>query len=198
MSTLQITGRHGRSLEDIWPKKVARAYQGMTVEDLPNFAMLYGPNSNLSHNSLILVIEAQARYISVLIDKVVRARLVNRSLALTPDLGRLVAYNDRIQKALNETSFADPRCTSWWKTEDGAIPNNWPGTAVQYQQLLSHVEWNDFEAEGTGTDMIHKDDRTYIGRVVEETRFSLRTLAVVTTGLCMAAATVIAGSSVWI
>ena len=37
-----------------------RAYQGVAVEDMPNFATLCGPNTNLSHISVMLVIEAQA------------------------------------------------------------------------------------------------------------------------------------------
>lgn len=43
---IQIHGVNGRALSDIW-KDGAVAYCGMTVEDLPNFAMLYGPNTNL-------------------------------------------------------------------------------------------------------------------------------------------------------
>lgn len=38
-------GRDGKSLEDEWREKGARAYLGMTVPDFPNFFMLYGPNS---------------------------------------------------------------------------------------------------------------------------------------------------------
>lgn len=43
---IQVFGAGGRSLAEIW-KSGARAYNGVTVEDLPNFAMLYGPNTNL-------------------------------------------------------------------------------------------------------------------------------------------------------
>lgn len=46
MYPIQIVGKGNRSLPDIW-KNGAMAYYSMTVEDLPNFGMLYGPNSNL-------------------------------------------------------------------------------------------------------------------------------------------------------
>lgn len=46
MYPIQIYGANGRSLGDIW-KNGAMAYLGMTVEDLPNFGMFYGPNTNL-------------------------------------------------------------------------------------------------------------------------------------------------------
>lgn len=46
MCPIQIYGSKGRPLTDIW-KDGASAHQGVTVEDLPNFGMFYGPNSNL-------------------------------------------------------------------------------------------------------------------------------------------------------
>lgn len=46
MYPIKVYGANGRSLEDIW-KDGARAYRGVTVEDLPNFGMFYGPNTNL-------------------------------------------------------------------------------------------------------------------------------------------------------
>lgn len=46
MYPIEIYGKNGRSLGDIW-KDGATAYKGITVEDLPNFGMFYGPNTNL-------------------------------------------------------------------------------------------------------------------------------------------------------
>jgi cation diffusion facilitator CzcD-associated flavoprotein CzcO len=44
MYPIKIYGENGRSIETIWPNG-ARAYLGMSVESLPNFAMMYGPNT---------------------------------------------------------------------------------------------------------------------------------------------------------
>jgi len=52
-NTMKITGSAGRSLDDIW-RKGPRALYGITAESLPNFAMLYGPNTNLGHNSIVI------------------------------------------------------------------------------------------------------------------------------------------------
>jgi len=38
------------------------AYLGVTVAGFPNFFILLGPNTGLGHNSVVLMIEAQARY----------------------------------------------------------------------------------------------------------------------------------------
>ena len=48
---IRVYGAGGRSLEDIW-KGGPKAYYGMTVEDVPNFGMLYGPNTNLGMSIL--------------------------------------------------------------------------------------------------------------------------------------------------
>jgi len=53
MYPIQVYGTNGRSLGDIW-KQGAKAYYGMTVEDLPNFGMFYGPNTNLGEHSKLL------------------------------------------------------------------------------------------------------------------------------------------------
>lgn len=51
MYPIQVYGANGRSLGDIW-KNGAMAYLGVTVEDLPNFGMFYGPNTNLGQFNL--------------------------------------------------------------------------------------------------------------------------------------------------
>ena len=185
LSPIKITGRNGRPLEDIWAK-AAHAYKGVTVPDLPNFGIMYGPNTNLSHNSLILVIEAQARYVSVLIDKVLQARGKGQGLALFPSEARTVSYCEDLQLALQRTSFSDPNCTSWWKRRDGVITNNWAGTAIDYQKNLSTINWADYRAIGPASHEINTMSRngkiTKIGRVVEETRLSRVALGVVALG----------------
>lgn len=47
---VELIGRNGRKLSDVWHQG-AQAYNGTCVEDMPNFGMLYGPNTNLGHNS---------------------------------------------------------------------------------------------------------------------------------------------------
>jgi cation diffusion facilitator CzcD-associated flavoprotein CzcO len=62
LAPMVIEGLGGRSLSAEW-KDGARAYLGMTVAGFPNFFMMYGPNTNLGHNSIIFMIECQTRYI---------------------------------------------------------------------------------------------------------------------------------------
>ena len=58
LSPLRITGRDGLDLNEVWADG-AYAYLGVAVAGFPNLFMLYGPNTNLGHNSILFMIEQQ-------------------------------------------------------------------------------------------------------------------------------------------
>ncbi|PGH05786.1 hypothetical protein GX51_02757 [Blastomyces parvus] len=183
MHPIQVYGINGRALSDIWSDG-ARALYGITVESLPNFGMLYGPNTNLGHNSIILMIEAQTKYIQAMISAVLKARQVGESLMILPDPKRVNAFNDELQSTLETTSFAHPNCRSWYKRADGKVTNNWSGTVVQYQKILSRLNWADFVLDGYGAQQLQvRRKKTYLGRVREESLFTTRTYLVAMIGL---------------
>ncbi|RDW81899.1 hypothetical protein BP6252_03011 [Coleophoma cylindrospora] len=171
MYPMKIYGAGGKSIEDIWPSG-ATAYLGMTVPSLPNFAMLYGPNTNLGHNSIILMIEAQALYINALIKAIKTSKSKGASLSIRPKEAVVHKYNGEIQERLSKSAFADPNCNSWYKNEDGLITNNWSDTVVKYQQRTSQIDWNDFEITGATHSGLKPQGKESWHRVVEETQVS--------------------------
>lgn len=196
---IHITGTRGRSLSDIWSGGATALY-GTTVPSLPNFGMFYGPNTNLGHNSIILMIEAQSRYLNTLVSAVLDARNRGERVGLMPKESVTDAFNDKIQAVLEKSSFADPNCGSWYKNKEGRITNNWSGTVVEYQDILSKVEWDDYEVAGAGakggsgasaSQVVFGSGKkeTKIGRVHEETYVSNTAL------LLGAVSTVVAGAA---
>ncbi|CAG7923244.1 unnamed protein product [Penicillium olsonii] len=181
MHPIKIYGSKGRSLEDIWSSG-PRAYNGVTVEDLPNFGMFYGPNTNLGHNSIILMIEAQSRYLNALVGEVINAHQRGGSLTFKPEPEALEKFNDKIQSVLRNTSFADPNCASWYKRDDGLITNNWCGTVVDYQTELSNVHWQDYAIEGTGRKGLLSKTNTKVKQASEGYILSDRSLVVAAVG----------------
>lgn len=191
MHPIQMYGKNGRSIRDIW-KDGAQALYGIGVEDMPNFGMLYGPNTNLGHNSklpkdensysanvdpgIILMIESQSRYINGMIAPVLEARKAGKSLSLSPRKDKLKEYNETVQAELRQSSFNDPNCNSWYKNEAGIITNNWSRTVVDYQKMLENVEFDDYEVEGSGAELAKQKKRKHVGRAKEETSVSDRTL----------------------
>lgn len=138
---VRITGRHERTLSDLWADG-PYAYYGVVVDHMPNFGLLYGPNTNLSHFAVTMAIEAQAAYIAKMIRLVVRDGWV-----VVPKASAVRQYNDDLQDTLRQTSFASPTCTSWYKATNGKVTNNWPGTAMSYVEAMEEVQWDAFDCE---------------------------------------------------
>ncbi len=126
LAPADLTGLAGRSLQAAWTNG-ARAYLGMTVPHFPSFFLMYGPNTNLGHNSILFMIECQARYI------VACARELRESGAAYLDLRpeALEAYDQELQDELERTVWARTD-HSWYKRADGRITNNWSGTTARY------------------------------------------------------------------
>lgn len=139
LAPMRITGRAGRELNEAW-RQGAEAYLGITVSGFPNLFLLYGPNTNLGHNSIIFMLESQVRYVLACL-RVLRERNL-RFLDVRPDAQR--DFNARLQRSL-ERSVWGADCTSWYKTAEGRNTNNWPGFTFRYRRetrgpRLAHYE----------------------------------------------------------
>jgi hypothetical protein len=145
---IKITGTQSRPLAEIWSGGATALY-GTTIPSVPNFGLFYGPNTNLGHNSIVLMIEAQSRYLNTLVSAVLDARNRGQRMGLMPKADRTHEWNEETQQVLKKSSFADPKCMSWYKDKEGRITNNWSGTVVEYQEVLSKVDWTDFETTAT-------------------------------------------------
>jgi hypothetical protein len=112
------------------------------VSGFPNFFMLYGPNTNLGHNSIIFMIECQVQYIIDCIRKMNAAGL--RLIDVRPEVMR--AYNERLQAELEKSVWAATD-HSWYKTKDGRITNNWSGTTIRYWWNTRHADLSVYRQE---------------------------------------------------
>ena len=100
---------------------------------------MYGPNTNLGHNSILLMAEAQANYILQAMNAVARRRA--STLEVREDVEE--RYNQAIQARLQDmvwNSVAD----SWYKS-GGRITTNWPGSAGEYRRVTRPFTAADFD-----------------------------------------------------
>ena len=134
---VDIFGRGGRVLRDVW-REAPEAYLGITVAGFPNFFMLYGPNTNLSHNTILEMIESQIRYILQALDRLDGSRVLD----VRSDVLR--RFNDRLQSDFRGTSWTGG-CTSWY-IRDGRVINNWVGSVEAYKARTARLEPEDFDA----------------------------------------------------
>jgi len=126
LASLRIEGLGGRTLEADWSAG-AHAYLGLTVAGYPNFFMLYGPNTNLGHNSIIFMLEAQMRYVLSALDAL--ATPGTRFLDVRREV--MEAFNRDVERGLATTAWAASGA-SWYKDSAGRITNNWPYSTLRY------------------------------------------------------------------
>jgi cation diffusion facilitator CzcD-associated flavoprotein CzcO len=139
LSPVDIRGRSGVALRDVWADG-AFAHLGLAVPGFPNLFMLYGPNTNLGHNSILFMIEQQVGHIRALLAEMGR----RGSRAVEPTSEAMARYQSEIDEASARTVWAED-CQSWYKTESGRITNNWPDYTVRYRKRLRRPdpsEWH--------------------------------------------------------
>lgn len=130
LSPLRITGRDGADLNQVWADG-ARAYLGVAVHGFPNLFLLYGPNTNLGHNSILFMIEQQVGYIrSLILDMVDEGAAAAEVTRQAMD-----RFDAEIDRATARTVWAED-CHSWYKTEAGRVTNNWPDYSIRYRNRL--------------------------------------------------------------
>jgi cation diffusion facilitator CzcD-associated flavoprotein CzcO len=120
---------HGKRdfLADRW-KAGAEAYLGLTVSGFPNFFMLYGPNTNLGHNSILVMLEAQIGYVIEALALMKKAGV--RSLDVKPHV--FSSFQKEVSRRVAEQVWQGA-CTSWYKNEAGRNTNNWVGLTLEYR-----------------------------------------------------------------
>ncbi|MPY69815.1 MAG: SidA/IucD/PvdA family monooxygenase [Alphaproteobacteria bacterium] len=142
LSSLTVIGRNGQRLDETW-KGGAEAHRGVAVSGFPNMFILYGPNTNLGHSSVIYMIESQARYILKCIRKL-RRRRVSR-IEVTPRAQE--RYNAWLRERLDRSVWYLGGCTSWFKNEAGKVVTNWPGFSFEYRNRMRWVRLKEYELD---------------------------------------------------
>ncbi|KPQ01607.1 NAD(P)/FAD-dependent oxidoreductase [Marinobacter sp. HL-58] len=138
LSPMSITGRHGMSLNQAWADG-SEAYKGITVSGFPNLFILYGPNTNLAHNSIVYMLESQIRYVLSCIDSL--RTTPGTAMDVRPD--RLRAFSATVQEKL-QRSVWDSGCQSWYLDKNGRNTVNWPGFTFTYRKATRQVDPDDY------------------------------------------------------
>jgi cation diffusion facilitator CzcD-associated flavoprotein CzcO len=138
LAPMAVTGRGGRQLTDAWSKG-AEAYLGTMVSGFPNLFLLYGPNTNLGHNSIVLMLESQIRYLAQAVAHLREG--TTRWMDVRADIQ--ASYNAWLQERLRGTVFAGG-CRSWYLTADGRNTQNWPGSTLDFRRRTRRLRLADY------------------------------------------------------
>ena len=134
LKRLDVRGVDGRALSEQWSDG-ASAYMGVMTEGFPNLFILYGPNTNTGHSSIIYKLENQVGYILQLMEK------AQTQVAVKGEAE--AEFADEMQSRLAELTWSKVEA-SWYKVGK-KIPNNWPGGALEYKRRNKVPIWDHFE-----------------------------------------------------
>lgn len=138
MGSMRVSGRDGIDLHERWGN-APEAYLGITVDSFPNLFLVYGPNTNLNHNSVVSMLEAQHRYIAQAVQYIAG----DETRVLEVDRAVVEKFNAHVQEELQNSAFSS-ECSSWYKNEDGRVINNWSGTVNEYRAHTAELQLDDY------------------------------------------------------
>ena len=125
-----IRGRDGTTLAKFWADGGVRAHLGATVPGFPNLVFLAGPNTGIGHTSLVVMIEAQVRYLLGALDELSRRRARTFEVERAP----FDTYNDEIKLRMQRTVWNTGGCSSWYLDAEGRNPTLWPDFTFRFVQ----------------------------------------------------------------
>ena len=136
-----VRGADGRTLAEHWSEHGMQAYLGTTVPRFPNLFLLAGPNTGIGHTSLVVMIEAQLRYVLGAIEAQERTGAgsveVRRSV--------LATYTDEIQRKASKTVWNAGGCASWYLDDQGRNTTIWPDYTFRFRKRTRRFDPRAYE-----------------------------------------------------
>ncbi|MGH9273307.1 MAG: flavin-containing monooxygenase, partial [Acidimicrobiales bacterium] len=125
-----LRGKDGASVAKVWEEIGMGAHLGTTVPGFPNMFFRAGPNTGIGHTSLVVMIEAQVRYIAQALQE------LDRRGAATVEVrqGAYDAYNQDVQRRMQKTVWNTGGCQSWYMDDKGRNPTLWPDFTFTFLQ----------------------------------------------------------------
>lgn len=123
-----LVGTDGRTLAEHWAGS-PNAFKGTTVHGFPNLFLMYGPNTNLGHSSIVYMLESQANYVVSALAQLEERRLA--SVEVTEHAQR--QYNSWIHDSLDGTVWNTGGCSSWYLDSEGKNPVMWPTYTFRFR-----------------------------------------------------------------
>lgn len=141
VNQFDITGRQGASIRQHW-KDGMHAYLGISSHHFPNAFFLLGPNTGLGHNSIIFMIESQARYIA----QAVAYMKKNKLKALEVDQRVEQDFVERVQQQ-SKKSVWQSGCDSWYLDASGKNTTLWPSFTFMYWLKTRYFDASKYMAD---------------------------------------------------
>lgn len=129
---LDLTGRDGKNLKQVWEHDNPTAYLGLTVPDFPNLFLMLGPNSGPAHGgSVIFQSECQTRYISACLVEMIE----NDIAAIDVHPAAHDAYIREVDAEHEQLIWTHPGMTTYYRNSRGRVFSAMPWRFVDYWKM---------------------------------------------------------------
>lgn len=129
----RVQGRDRVNLAEHWDGS-PQAHRGTTVAGFPNFYLLLGPNTGTGHTSVVLMAEAQSRYIL----QALEARGDGGSVEVRSEVQQ--SWNASVQRRMKGTVWLEGGCASWYIDRKGLNTTLWPDFSFRFRQDLRRFD----------------------------------------------------------
>ena len=120
---MEIRGREGKRVEELWQKDGARAYLGTMLPGFPNFFMIYGPNTNNFGGLQIVDFEEMVTRFAL---QCIGGLISQNKRTVDVSLDAYWRYNDEVDRAEALMIYKDPRAHNYYKNDSGRSAANNP------------------------------------------------------------------------
>jgi 4-hydroxyacetophenone monooxygenase len=139
---IDIRGRDGRSIREVWGEDDASAHLGIATPGFPNLLFVYGPNTNLGHGgSYIWIAESQVRYITDLLKQMVDQGV--GEVECRPEVNE--EYNRQLDAAHEQMIWTHTGMDTWYRNAHGRVVTNMPWRVVDYWGMTRTADLKDFD-----------------------------------------------------
>jgi len=120
---MEIRGRDGVRVEELWEKDGARAYIGSMLPGFPNFFMAYGPNTNnFGGFQIIDLLEIEIRFAL----RCIAGLIEQQKRAVDVKTDAYWRFNDELDREEKRMIYMDPRVKNYYRNDHGRSAVNGP------------------------------------------------------------------------
>jgi len=153
LSTFEAVSASGQSLREVWDDEDCRAYLGLFVPGFPNFASIYGPNTQTGHGgSLIHTVEAQLHYVSNLL----RATFEQGGRVFEVKPERYASYADTVDALHERMIWTHPAMSTYYRNSSGRVVAISPFRNLDYWNKTRVCDLADFSVSSAPAPSPHR------------------------------------------
>lgn len=144
LSTLNVVGRSGTTLRELWGDDDGKAFLGAAIPDFPNFFCIYGPNTQTGHGgSLIGLVEHQMNFIASAIEQMVEK-----------DIGTLEVKREALDSFINTIDgmheklvWTHPGVDNYYRNSKGRVVITTPFSTFEFWNRTKEADLSLFDCE---------------------------------------------------